>query len=186
MKIYFDGDSWSWGGELENREQERFSALVCKKLNAEEHNFATAGASNERIVRQLLVDNHIEDYDLAVIQMTFPSRTEYYDQRWRKVTVQEIKKNREHQDFWKYYYDKIHCEYHGSMRERITYQTIKNHCEVNNVPLVLMTNNNWNTDLKFDIELEHTKYPRAPMYHPNAKGHQIIAEDILSLLTAHK
>jgi len=194
LKIYFDGDSWSWGGELENREQERFSALVCKKLNAEEHNFASAGASNDRIVRQLLVENDITDYDVAVIQMTYPSRTEYYNQKWRKVTIQDTllwrpwkeKKSREHQDFWTYYYDKIDCKYHARTREIITYQTIKNHCKVNNVPLILMTNNNWDTDLEFDIEIEHTKYPRAPQNHPNAEGHQILAEDILSLLTTDK
>jgi len=191
MKIYFDGCSRMWGGELENREQERFSALICKKLDAEEYNISRGGASNERIVRQLLVENDITDYDLAIIQMTYPSRTEYFYQKWRGVSIQHTqlwkpwkkkKKRFEHEDFWTYYYDKIYCEYHGSIKERITYQIIKNHCEVNNVPLILMTNNNWDTDLKFDIELEHTKYPRAPAHHPNAKGHQIIAEDILSLL----
>lgn len=194
MRIYFDGCSRMWGGELENREQERFSALVCKKLNAEEHNFASAGASNDRIVRQLLVENDIRDYDLAVIQMTFPSRTEYYDKKWRKVTIQDTllwrpwkkKKSREHQDFWTYYYDKIHCEYHGNVREIITYQTIKNHCKVNNVPLILMTNNNWDTDLKFDIEIEHTRYPKTSGGHESKEGHQILAEDILSLLTRDK
>ena len=192
MKIYFDGCSRTWGGELENREQERFSALVCKKLDAEQYNISRGGASNERIVRQLLVENDITDYDLAIIQMTFPSRTEYFYQKWRGVSIQDTqlwkpwkkkKKRCEHEDFWTYYYDKIYCEYHGSIKERITYQIIKNHCELNNVPLILMTNNNWDTDLKFDIELEHTKYPRAPAHHPNTKGHQIIAEDILSLLT---
>ena len=194
MRIYFDGCSRMWGGELENREQERFSALVCKKLNAEEHNFASAGASNDRIVRQLLVENDIKNYDLAVIQMTFPSRTEYYDKKWRKVTIQDTllwrpwkkKKYKEHQDFWTYYYDKIDCEYHGNVREIITYQTIKNHCKVNNVPLILMTNNNWDTDLKFDIEIEHTRYPKTSGGHESKEGHQILAEDILSLLTTHK
>ena len=68
MKIYFDGCSRTWGGELENREQERFSSLICKKLDAEEYNISRGGASNERIVRQLLVENDITDYDLAIIQ----------------------------------------------------------------------------------------------------------------------
>ena len=37
MKIYFDGCSRMWGGELENKEQERFSFLVSKELGAEEY-----------------------------------------------------------------------------------------------------------------------------------------------------
>jgi len=192
MKIYFDGCSRTWGGELENREQERFSSLICKKLDAEEYNISRGGASNERIVRQLLVENDITDYDLAIIQMTFPSRTEYFYQKWRGVSIQDTqlwkpwkkkKKRFEHEDFWTYYYDKIYCEYHGSIKERITYQIIKDHCKVNNVPLILMTNNNWDTDLKFDIEIEHTRYPKAHGGHENKEGHRILADDILSLLT---
>ena len=80
MKIYFDGCSWTWGAELENEKEERFSACVCDKLGAEESNFSICGGSNDRIVRNLMVEKKIEDYDLAVIQMTYPARTEYWDE----------------------------------------------------------------------------------------------------------
>ena len=86
MKIYFDGCSWTQGDELQNPEEERFSKVICDKLGAEETNLAIGGGSNDRIVRNLLVENNIEDYDLAVIQMTFPARTEYYDDQWVKVS----------------------------------------------------------------------------------------------------
>ena len=94
MKIYFDGCSWTKGAELENEIVEgfskvddrkmlqnrlRFSKLLCDELGAEEYNFAVSGGSNDRIVRNLLVEHNIEDYDLAVIQMTFPVRTEFYN-----------------------------------------------------------------------------------------------------------
>jgi len=78
MKIYFDGCSWTRGAELENPEEERFSKLLCNEFDAEEVNLAINGGSNDRIVRNLLVENNIEDYDLAVIQMTFPVRTEFF------------------------------------------------------------------------------------------------------------
>lgn len=84
MKIYFDGCSWTEGAELENEKEERFSKVLCNELGAEEYNFAVCGGSNDRIVRNLLVENNIEEYDLAVIQMTFPARTEYYDNQWVK------------------------------------------------------------------------------------------------------
>ena len=78
MKIYFDGCSWTKGHTLTNQEEERFSKLVSQEFGAEEYNIAEGGGSNDRIVRNLLVENNIEEYDLAVIEMTFPARTEYY------------------------------------------------------------------------------------------------------------
>ena len=76
MKIYFDGCSWTQGTELENQEEERYSKLICNHLGAEENNLGYGGGSNDRIVRNLLVENNIEKYDAAFIQMTFPARTE--------------------------------------------------------------------------------------------------------------
>ena len=78
MKIYFDGCSWTEGAELEKPEEERFSRLVCQEFDAEEKNISQGGGSNERIIRNMMVSKNIEEYDLAVIQMTFPARTEYY------------------------------------------------------------------------------------------------------------
>jgi len=78
MKIYFDGCSWTRGADLKNKVEERFSRLVSQEFGAEEYNIAEGGGSNDRIVRNLLVENNIEEYDLAVIGMTFPARTEYY------------------------------------------------------------------------------------------------------------
>ena len=85
MKIYFDGCSWTKGLELNNPEEERYSKLVCDEVGAEETNFAMHGGSNDRIIRNLIVENNIEEYDYAVIQMTFPARTEYLDDKWRYV-----------------------------------------------------------------------------------------------------
>ena len=85
MKIYFDGCSWTKGEELENQEEERYSKLVCDEVGAEETNFAMHGGSNDRIIRNLIVENNIEEYDYAVIQMTFPARTEYWEGKWRRI-----------------------------------------------------------------------------------------------------
>ena len=76
MKIYFDGCSWTKAGHL--KLEERFSRLVSDHFGAEECNYSKAGGSNDRIIRNLIVENNIEEYDLAVIQMTYPARTEYY------------------------------------------------------------------------------------------------------------
>ena len=229
MKIYFDGCSRMWGGKLENREQERFSFLVSKELKAEEYNISKPMASNDRIIRQLIFDHNISDFDLAVIQMTFPSRTEYYDkikdkflnvsicktplwERWKNVTFNQApagritdtpdwshpmgikgkKRGWNHwtdvdRKFWLDYYTNVYTDYHGVVKEKIIYQSIKDHCKVNNVPLILMTNNNWDTNLDFDIEIEHTKYPKFKGGgHETKEGHKILAEDVLSVLKTGK
>tara|TARA_Y100001963_G_scaffold121884_1_gene170822 strand:+ start:354 stop:1046 length:693 start_codon:yes stop_codon:yes gene_type:complete len=230
MKIYFDGCSWTEGGELkeELRESQRFSAIVSKELGAEEYNLSQSMSSNDKILRHLVFDNDIRDYDLAIIQMTYPSRTEYYDRKkerfqniainitplWKHVIKNKIwdnapngrlkstldwshpvKKGKkigpswwtdEDRLFWYHYYTDVYTDHYGHVKEKMTYQLIKDHCKVNNVPLVLMTINNWNTKLKFDLELENKKYPREPQNHPDHVGHKMIAEDILSWLTTHK
>ena len=83
MKIYFDGCSWTRGGELsqEERTTSRWSKLVADHFDAEEKNFSLSGGSNDRIIRNLMDKKNIEEYDLAVIAMTFPARTEYYSGR---------------------------------------------------------------------------------------------------------
>ena len=84
-KIYFDGCSWTKGIELKNPLEERYSKLICDEIGAEEINFAMGGGSNDRIIRNLVVENNIEEYDYAVIQMTFPARTEYWEGKWRRI-----------------------------------------------------------------------------------------------------
>lgn len=43
MKIAFLGDSITLGYALENKEQDRFSGLVCRELGAEEMNLGITG-----------------------------------------------------------------------------------------------------------------------------------------------
>ena len=44
-----------------------------------------------------------------------------------------------------------------------------------------MTNNNWSTNLEFDISLELEKYPTLKGGHPTPEGHRMIADDIYDL-----
>ena len=197
MKIYFDGCSWTWGDELENRKKERYSRLVCNQLGAEESNFSKGGGSNDRIIRSLLVENKIEDYDLAVIQMTYPARTEYWDadegkwirvsgkyhyNRWlyeQKGNLSTLKeKFTNHKDFWKYYYLNVANEKYFVVKEKIHYETIKAYCKSKNVPLILCTINNW-SKLDFDVRMDSKGLKKHKMCHPTKEGHQRIAASIL-------
>ena len=87
--IYFDGCSWTRGAELELPESERFSKLLSDHYDCIETNFSKAGGSNDRIVRNLIVENNIKSmYDLAIIQMSYPARTEFYfdyEKQWIRI-----------------------------------------------------------------------------------------------------
>ncbi len=203
MKIYFDGCSWTWGDELEDRKTERYSALLCKHLGAEEKNcnFAKCGGSNDRIVRNLLVNNKIEDYDLAVIQMTYPARTEYYDgkefldkNKWTRVSAKfnynkwlndgtgDIRrigeKFKKHSEFWKYYYLEIASKELFDTKEKIHFETIKAYCKSKNVPLIICSINNWSR-LNFDVKMDSMRLKKHQYSHPTKESHQKIAAAIL-------
>jgi hypothetical protein len=49
MKIYVNGDSYAWGAELENPEQDRFSRLISNQFECEEINQSICGNSNHVI-----------------------------------------------------------------------------------------------------------------------------------------
>ena len=194
MKIYFDGCSWTEGAELKHPQEERYSKLICDELGAEETNLGIGGGSNDRIVRNLLVENDIENYDLAIIQMTFPARTEYWDDKWIKVSAKhnynkwlhgengDIKrldeKFTDHNQFWKYYYTNVGCEKYFDMKEKIQYKTIKNSCKI---PLVICTINKW-SKLEFDIKMDSFILKKHHYGHPTKEGHQFLADEILRLL----
>ena len=189
MKIYFDGCSWTKGEELENQEEERFSKLICNELGAEETNLAIKGGSNDRIIRNLLVENNIEEYDLAVIQMTFPARTEYYTDKWIRVNPKQNynewlhgeggdirrlgEKFGDHSDFWKYYYTDVTNKKYFDVKEKIQYETIKNCCKI---PLVLCTINNWS---RLGMKIDFPALRKHHYGHPTKEGHRLISRKIL-------
>ena len=197
MKIYFDGCSWIYGAELENPEEERFSKVLCNDLGAEEYNISKQGGSNDRIVRNLLVEENIEEYDLAVIQMTYPARTEYYKHAWininpkhnysrwlhrdpykhKKVNIDKLKeKFTEYQNFWKEYYTTIISKTYITTKEKIHYQTIQNHCEVKKVPVIILTINQWTVTSAHQLNVPTLKYHRYG--HPTKESHRVIADYI--------
>ncbi len=202
MKIYFDGCSWTKGSELENKYEERFSRLVANHFDAEEYNIAMSGGSNDRIIRNLIIENNIENYDFVVIQMTFPSRTEYWEGEWVKVSGKHhyntwlynrcgIKKGKldekfsekfkNHKEFWIYYYKHVVTQKYFENKEKIQYETIKSYCKSKNVPLVLCSINNW-SKLDFDVSMDSLDLKKHWYGHPTKEGHQVIADKIMKYI----
>lgn len=207
MKIYFDGCSWTWGAELKDPFQSRYSKIICDKLKAEEYNISKKGASNNRITRQLLVDHkNINEFDLVIIQLTYPQREEYYDKRkkkfrdctnWSQVakfSIIELSKvtwckelrdkiiNKTELDpidkAWLDYYRYVYEDEYGDAYEDMNATAIRSYCKANSVPLILAT-----TKKKKHSKLTYDVYcgdvPRAGGGHPNEEGHDINAKQIL-------
>tara|TARA_B100001029_G_scaffold152206_1_gene135132 strand:+ start:553 stop:1116 length:564 start_codon:yes stop_codon:yes gene_type:complete len=77
--ILFTGCSVTWGDELENRLEERFSGSHI--------NIAECGMSNDRMVMKTI--EYIEqnpDVDYVVAQFSVPRRIVHYKKGWKNIT----------------------------------------------------------------------------------------------------
>ena len=81
MKILFHGCSITWGDELEDRENERYSKLVSNHFLTEDCNISHCGNSNDRIVRESIKYLQHNTFDVVVLQFTVHSRTEWFDKQ---------------------------------------------------------------------------------------------------------
>ena len=97
MKLLFLGCSWTWGDELQNREKERYSSIIGKRLNADVVNLGECGYSNHAIGR-IFLNQNLEQYDYIFVQLTHPSRAEFFDKDGVTANIKnkDLKKKMEH------------------------------------------------------------------------------------------
>ena len=106
MKLFFVGDSWTWGDGIRKPhekkgewEKKRFSDIIGRKIGAEVVNKSICGLSNHAITR-ILLEQDLEQYDYIFIQFTYPARTEFFDvtgipyNARKKTTLEYFKKNK--------------------------------------------------------------------------------------------
>ena len=163
MRIYFDGCSNTEGkyhSVVNGRRlgtgylNRRWTKLLSDKLNAEECNYGLSGGSNNRILRNISREyyNELHTYDLAIIQMTFCHRFEWYDadtNSFRTIGLDKFnlmemdrKKFDLFHSFWKSYYDKgMYSDGCGEATEEICFNTIRSVCKAKNIPLILISCN---------------------------------------------
>ena len=209
MKIYFDGCSMTHGrGYLgEDFKNIRWSKILCNQLGAEEYNISSSGSSNQRILRNLATKNFNEKYDLAVIQLTFPSRTEYYDgEKFKQINSHVVRRSdgsynvakkgihglsRRVRDkdnggssyFWEMYFNRIYDDVYGHTIEEMVYNSVKSICKVKNIPLIMLSCFR-NTKLSYDIMILPEIYEPVSdtNLHPSVSSQISIASDVYNLL----
>ena len=208
MKVYCDGCSWIKGAEIKDKTK-KFSTLICNELGAEEV-LAVGGetGTNWGATRRMLTEFDMSEFGLAIIQFAVPSRTEYYDDYRKQFLGVNSKlrykgkfnhKNRvgyghwddSMVDFWRYYYTNVYHPEYGETYEQIQYISIRNHCAVNNVPLLFLTTRSEKSimyqenkaRMNYDFYLDKHEYPRVKSgAHPNEEGHRMIADDLLRMI----
>tara|TARA_B100000609_G_C17130514_1_gene389918 strand:- start:300 stop:893 length:594 start_codon:yes stop_codon:yes gene_type:complete len=190
MKILFNGCSWTRGTELENKKEERFATLVCRELKADCDMLGQGATGNHRITRTTLSKLEESSYDLAVIQFSHPSRTEFYRDGlydyvlWHVSVKERIGGRRKKywdediRHFWHTYYKKIYQDKYGSDEEKMFLTAIRNTCIVKKIPLIMMTINK-DTIHDFDINLLKMNLPLHRNNHPTKEGHRMICSEIL-------
>jgi len=109
--ITFSGCSITWGDELVNRLDERYSKLVADHYNTKGHNMSECGISNDAIVRRTIEYLQGTRPDLVVLQFTVTQRIEFFDANVlpEKWTPQRLKSVRQRD-----YYTRIYNEVLGA------------------------------------------------------------------------
>ena len=110
MSLCFSGCSITWGDELQNKFQERYSTLVSNHYDAKHANISKCGISNDTIVRNTI--NHLQDTrpDIVVIQYTVHPRLEYFNDKPNVIenwTPQDAKKSQKRRNYYLSVYNDI-------------------------------------------------------------------------------
>ena len=108
--MIFSGCSITWGDELENREEDRFSKIVSDTIDVPENNISLCGISNDAIIRRVVSSQPIEP---VVLQLTVPSRIEYFTKDGPQMfSIQRQKKIVSYRRQMRSYYGEVNNEQH--------------------------------------------------------------------------
>jgi len=76
MKILFTGCSWTYGDELQNPMESRYSKLICDYFKINEYNIAKNGNPTQGIIRLAFNELEKNDYDVCCVQISGQTRFE--------------------------------------------------------------------------------------------------------------
>ena len=94
--ITFSGCSITWGDELNDRLNERYSKLVADHYNTKGYNMSECGISSDAIVRRTIEYLQGTRPDLVVLQFTVTQRIEFFDanvepEKWTPQRLQSVR-----------------------------------------------------------------------------------------------
>jgi hypothetical protein len=198
MHIFYNGCSYTWGDELQNKEQERYGTLVSNHYNASHVNISERGRSNDAIARTTMewfINGNT--CDLAIIQWTVISRIDGYD----PLRKQYIFVTTQTQTKWAEYYKKYYHDQLGVDTLFKNYYILEQFFIQKNIPYFFLFHDCWN-DTIFTLDsvwknliikkdfhvIKGNDYHKTILDeihfegtkgHPNSLGHQSIANYII-------
>ena len=110
MSLCFSGCSITWGDELQNRLNDRFSHLVSQHYGCNGYNLSERGISNDAIVRRTIKYLKNTRPDVLVMQFTVTQRIEYFDKQPENWTPQRTRTRRERDYYTRIYNDVLGAE----------------------------------------------------------------------------
>ena len=189
MKIYFNGCSHTWGAELSNPEEQRYSKLVSDHFGAEEYNISQRGGSDKRVLRNLF-EADLSEYDCIIVQLTCKTRTEFWcdkNKSWMSELLHDERANNVN-FFWKNYWKHVYTEKLGHINQLTLYHAMRNVLKDKKHLIIGISSHGQiiraPVDIQFtDFESKDTiRYKTAPAHHPSEEGHRQIAEEIIKRL----
>jgi len=237
-KILFHGCSITWGDELEDRENERYSKLICNNFGIDENNIALCGNSNDRIVREAIEYLEKEKVDIVVLQFTVHSRMEWFDRQGflHRFTPQltsthgkvKLKGNPMSDELrerlhsaGKWFYRFVYSDIFGAENMWKNMVLFDSYCKANDITFIPLLADHFHEVIRRPEKFYHEKVGHTgwwkPLYqgfpitrlhehiighkedgignhvygdyfangnHPNASGHQKIAEKVIELIEA--
>ena len=209
MTIFFNGCSITWGDELEEKEDQRYSTLIGHQLDADVVNIAQAGVSNDWIVEKTISWFSDHNADLAIIQFTEPSRWIWYDpnDRERRICIQKSKNLSDHPEEYRAsrdYYKSIYSDLMGIQNRWKNQYILETFFKFKKIPYIFVDmkshhhyekqdcnwkrlcaqqetlNLMWNRSILESHSKHSDRY--APNGHPSAKGHQRIAKYLIDMI----
>ena len=122
MHIFTNGSSFSAG---------KIPELIAEGMNADLTNISFAGYSNRSIWRTTIEESP-KNYDLAIIQLTSPSRHEYHDEKkWVEISVSlsHSRLTEQRKKIWKYWYENIYDDVYGDCEENFAIEGISDYLQ---------------------------------------------------------
>ena len=206
--LYTIGDSFTYGAELANPEQDAWPVLVARKANMKLLNEGEPGVGNEYIIKKTILAVSKHKPDLVIIGWTSCSRQEFADyvgvfDIWPTHNRRRFKNAEQRHrlpliDYITRYNNDLH-EYRRWLRQIVLLQSF---LQVNNQKyLMLSTHDNqhrfgrfWTLCQDYYDLIDHTKFvgwpndgmvewafktPHGPGGHFLEEGHQKVANEII-------
>tara|TARA_B100001996_G_scaffold5290_1_gene4460 strand:+ start:258 stop:824 length:567 start_codon:yes stop_codon:yes gene_type:complete len=134
--MIFSGCSITWGDELENREEDRFSKIVADTIGVPENNISLCGISNDAIVRRVVSSQPIQP---IVLQLTVPSRIEYFTKDGpQKFSLQRQMKIVSYRRQMRSYYGEVNNEQHQMENLFKNVFIFEQFCYLNNLKHIIL------------------------------------------------